>query len=73
MQRTADQDAISFQADEAWIDAHLDTLSTHYPDEWIAVRQRAVIDHDADLGHLLNRLSNLALICVQFIHAPAPR
>jgi hypothetical protein len=73
MQRTADQDAVFFQADEAWIDTHLDALSARYPDEWIAVRQRAVIGHDPDLGHLLNQVSDLALTCVQFIHAPAPR
>ncbi len=73
MERTTDQDSVAFQADEAWIDAQLDALSARYPDEWIAARRCAVIDHDADLGHLLNRVSDLAHTCVQFIHQPAPR
>ena len=55
----------------AYFDSHYADLKQLYPDEFVAVRQGKVIDHDADLGALDDRLRSQRLgvqdVWVEFI------
>lgn len=63
---------VAFEADRAWIDAHIETLRKEYADYWIAVQDGKVIARAADVGELLGKVPNLARACVEFISPSAP-
>lgn len=46
----------NFNKDSDWISDNLDELRKEYADQYIAVRDSKVIDHDAELHKLLQRL-----------------
>ncbi len=39
-----------------WISENYDVLKQKFNNEWVAVLDKAVIDHDSDLKRLVNRL-----------------
>lgn len=39
-----------------WLIDHYDELRKRYPDEYVAVHQGKVLDHDKNIGKLLRRL-----------------
>jgi hypothetical protein len=46
----------SFEADMKWLSQHYESLRQRYPDQYVAVLHRVVVDHDADLKKLMRRL-----------------
>lgn len=45
-----------FEEDFVWLNKHYDELKEKYPEEYVAVFSRRVIDHDPDLEELIKRL-----------------
>lgn len=45
-----------FEEDTSWLYEHYDRLKLEYPDQFIAVFQQQVVDHDPDLSRLMERL-----------------
>ncbi|MEM2970704.1 MAG: DUF5678 domain-containing protein [Candidatus Bathyarchaeia archaeon] len=45
-----------YEENAKWVSRHYEELKKKYVDEWIAVLDEAVIDHDRDLGKLVKRL-----------------
>jgi hypothetical protein len=45
-----------FQRNNRWIIENYDTLKTQYNDQWVAVLNKDILDHDSDLKKLVNRL-----------------
>lgn len=39
-----------------WLSSHYEELKKRFKDEWIAVLNKAVVDHDRELGRLVKRL-----------------
>jgi hypothetical protein len=60
-----------FSADMDWIDAELERLRKEYPNKYIAVHNRRVIEADSDLQSLIRKLREKNLnpgdIPVEFI------
>jgi len=46
----------NFERDSRWIYKHYEELKLIYPDEWAACYEERIIDHDASLEALLERL-----------------
>lgn len=46
----------SFEEDMKWLSQHYEGLKQRYPDQYVAVLHRIVVDHDADLKKLMRRL-----------------
>jgi hypothetical protein len=52
-----DANALSeFQRNNRWINENYDTLKTQYNDQWVAVLNKNIVDHDPDLKKLIKRL-----------------
>lgn len=45
-----------FRKDTAWLEKNYEELKKKYPEEYVAVYQEGVVDHDPDLDRLLQRL-----------------
>ena len=45
-----------FQRNNRWINENYDTLKTQYDDQWVAVLNKDIVDHDPDLKKLVKRL-----------------
>ena len=45
-----------FEEDFVWLNKHYDELKEKYPEEYVAVFGRRVIDHDPGLEELMKRL-----------------
>lgn len=45
-----------FRKDTAWLEKNYAELKKKYPEEYVAVYQEGVVDHDPDLDRLLQRL-----------------
>jgi len=45
-----------YEENAKWISRHYDRLKRKYRDEWIAVLNGAVVDHDHELSTLVERL-----------------
>ncbi|MEM3697102.1 MAG: DUF5678 domain-containing protein [Candidatus Bathyarchaeia archaeon] len=45
-----------YEENAKWVSRHYEELKKKYVDEWIAVSDETVIDHDRDLGKLVKRL-----------------
>ena len=45
-----------FQRNNRWISENYDNLKKQYNNQWIAVQNNAVVDHDPDLKKLVKRL-----------------
>ena len=45
-----------YEENAKWVSRHYEELKEKYIDEWIAVLNEAVVDHDQDLGKLVKRL-----------------
>ncbi|MCS4541660.1 MAG: DUF5678 domain-containing protein [Euryarchaeota archaeon] len=45
-----------YQGNATWISQHYSDLKKKYKDEWVAVSNARVIDHDKDLSSLVDRL-----------------
>ncbi len=46
----------SFKENNRWIIDNYDKLSSKYIDEWVAVMNLAVLDHDKDIRKLVDRI-----------------
>jgi hypothetical protein len=61
-----------FKENNRWIIDNYDSLASKYRDEWVAVNNLAVLDHDKDLKKLVDRIKTKNLgdykqIAVDFI------
>ncbi len=61
-----------FKENNRWIIDNYDSLASKYRDEWVAVNNLAVLDHDKDLKKLVDRikakhLGDYKQIAVDFI------
>lgn len=45
-----------FERDMDWLQRHYDNLAGKYPDEYVAVLDEKVVDHDRDLRRLMGRI-----------------
>jgi hypothetical protein len=45
-----------YEENSRWLSRHYDTLKMKYKDEWVAVLNKAVVDHDRQLARLVGRL-----------------
>lgn len=45
-----------FQRNNRWISENYDNLKKQYNNQWVAVLNNAVVDHDSDLKKLVKRL-----------------
>ncbi len=48
-----------FREDHIWVEEHREELTALYPDEWVLVFDKQVIDHDKDPDELRKRLHAL--------------
>jgi len=46
----------TYEENTKWLNQHYDELKQKYDDEWVAVVNKSVIDHDRDLNRLVDRL-----------------
>lgn len=63
-----------YEQNAKWASRHYEELKKKYLDEWIAILDEAVVDHDRDLGKLVRRLrknhtENYNEIAVEYITA----
>jgi hypothetical protein len=58
-----------FTSDHEWINGNSNLLRTKYSNQWIAVKNAAVIVSDPDLHGLLAKLPDPSHTCVEFIAA----
>ena len=54
--KTLAQKLDHFQADSIWLDQHYNDFKEQYPEQWIAVYGKAIIDHGRSLATLMKRL-----------------
>jgi len=45
-----------YEENVRWLSRHYDRLKMKYKDEWVAVLNKAVVDHDRELARLVERL-----------------
>lgn len=45
-----------YEENARWLSRHYDRLKMKYKDEWVAVLNKAVVDHDRELAMLVERL-----------------
>jgi len=45
-----------FEENAKWLSSHYEELKKRFKDEWIAVLNKTVVDHDRELGKLVRRL-----------------
>jgi len=45
-----------FRRDTHWLEGHYEELKKSYPEEYVAVYEEKVVDHDPDLDRLMARL-----------------
>lgn len=50
------EDLTKFEEDFRWLHQHYDRLKSQYPEEYVAVFQKQVVDHDSSLEQLMRRL-----------------
>jgi hypothetical protein len=58
---------LAFESDHIWVNENRERLLKQYADQWIAVRNRQVIDSDPEFVALISRLADSTHICVEFI------
>ena len=46
----------SFERDSRWIDKHNEELKQIYPDEWVACYEERIVEHNASLESLVEKL-----------------
>jgi len=46
----------SFERDSRWIDKHNEELKQIYPDEWVACYEERIVEHNASLEALVEKL-----------------
>ncbi|MGH7599108.1 MAG: DUF5678 domain-containing protein [bacterium] len=54
--KTLSQKLDHFEADTIWFDQHYDKLKEQYPDQFVAVYGKIVVDHGKNLDILMKRL-----------------
>jgi hypothetical protein len=54
--KTLSQKLDHFEADTIWLDQHYDKFKKQYPDQFVAVYGKTLIDHGKNLDSLLRRL-----------------
>jgi hypothetical protein len=62
----------TFKENNRWIIDNYDTLSSKFKDEWVAVKDLAILDHDKDIKKLVERIKakytgDYKQIAVEFI------
>jgi hypothetical protein len=45
-----------YEENVRWLSMHYDRLKMKFRDEWVAVLNKAVVDHDRELARLVERL-----------------
>lgn len=58
---------LSFAEDHLWVHENLQHLLGQYRQQWVAVKQKRVIDSDADFDALLARLPDAPHTCIEFV------
>lgn len=46
----------AFEADSKWIDSHHEELKNNYPNEWIAVQNKVVVEHGTDMSLVVDTI-----------------
>ena len=54
--KTLEQTLDQFEADTIWFDRHYEKFKEQYPDQFVAVYGKTLIDHGKSLDALLRRL-----------------
>ena len=67
MDFVAENEASAFALDQRWIADHRYALIEQYAEQWIAVKDGALIAHDPDLTQLLSRVPDLDNTCIEFV------
>ena len=60
----------SFRRSTSWIVKNMERMRSEYPDQYVAVYHRKVIDADADFDKLFKRLEgkyNMSHVAIEFI------
>ncbi len=47
---------LSYEENAKWLSANLKSLRKEFNDQWVAVLEKTVVDHDSDLSKLVKRL-----------------
>lgn len=50
------QELRGFEENMNWLNKHYEKLKKQYPDKYVAVFDKKVVDHDSDLSTLVRRL-----------------
>lgn len=50
------QELRGFEENMNWLNKHYEKLKRQYPDKYVAVFDKKVVDHDSDLNTLMRRL-----------------
>lgn len=50
------QSLCRYEENVRWINGHYEKLKQKFNDEWVAVMEKKVVDHDKDLSRLIERL-----------------
>lgn len=63
-----------FEENAKWLSSHYEELKKRFEDEWIAVLNKTVVDHDRELDRLVKRLRKKYLeayneIAVEYVTA----
>jgi len=64
------EDLHRFQKDHAYAHRNMDELRKKYPDEYVAIYRRRVVDHDKDMTALFERLKfayDIRHMAVEFV------
>jgi hypothetical protein len=54
--KTLSQKLDAFEADTIWLDQHYDKFKEQYPDQFVAVYGKTIVDHGKNLEALMKRL-----------------
>jgi len=68
------QELKQFEEDMGWITEHYEELKQRYPEQYVAVCNRTVVDHDREMRSLMARLmqkygEHARYLAVEFITA----
>ncbi len=75
--RTPQDTFTQFVDDMNWIEAHYDELRALYPDQYVAVVNGKVVQHDTSISDLMTRLRSsygdtASELAIKFIYSETP-
>ncbi|MBC8230360.1 hypothetical protein H8E77_12505 [bacterium] len=61
------KEILAFESDYIWVHENFDALVKKYAEQWIAVKEHQVIATAPEFLTLLDKLSDPAHICIEFV------